>query len=567
MGRLGLWFVALFAALLAYAAPVAAADPAPDLRCGAAVAETGAIAETLARPIVWRCPGKWAGGSKARQLARFTFDPANPPRLLVSRIAKFDRMIVAWRAADGSIASIERPFETLHAAFLDRRFALDLPALPQGADTLWVAIDHTTQPLPLDYLVLARTPPGTSESDRNTLMLAALILGLLLMPLLFDFAFYRVLREPFILWHMAFVACMAAQLTLTEGLYLPLFDPDLQVTRALTVGSFGLVVATAAMFLATFVERGIMGPWASRGLRIAAIWMLAVTLLHAPGFDSLGTLPAKMFYFSGLPIGIIVVAAGWDAWRGGSRMVRYVAIGFSPLVVVALIRVLSFALPGVPTAEATGLFIAGMIMEVSTTALGVAARFLALRDERDLARSEVRDLETLAGRDPLTGLLNRRAVEPRFAELRRSGYETFALIDLDHFKQVNDRHGHAVGDAVLVATAEVFSSEPECVAIRLGGEEFLLLLHGPGADKRAERVRAAITARVARQVEGLFAPVTASMGVIVAPHAALPRAKFNDLYVMADKLLYEAKSAGRNRTFSEKVRAFREPRRERRRAA
>ncbi len=527
----------------------------------------GPIAATLAEPIAWRCPGDWADLAAPRQIARFTFDPADRPRFVVSRVAVFERIVIAWRKPDGTIGSITRPFDEVRPAFLDRRFSVALPVLPAATDTLWVAFDRPAQPLVFDYLNLQHDPPGTNVTDRKALMLASLILGLLLMPLLFDSVFYRVLREPFILWHMAFVGCMAAQLVLTEGLYLTLFEPGLRVMRTMTVGSFGLMVAAAAMFLATFVEHGTMTRPALRALQAAASWMLVTTLVHAAGITALGTVPAKLFYLSGLPIALTFLWAGWSAWRGGSRMVRYVAIGFLPLFVVALIRVITFALPGVPTAEATDLFLAGMIMEVSTTALGVAARFLDLRDERDLAQSEARTLEGLAERDPLTGLLNRRAVEPRFAELRRSGYETFALLDLDHFKGVNDRHGHAVGDAVLVATGEVLASEPGCLAIRLGGEEFLLLLDGPYAAERAERVRTAIPTRVARAVEGLACPVTASMGMVVAPHAALPRATFNDLYVMADKLLYEAKSAGRNRTFNERIRGFRIPRRERRRAA
>ncbi|MFN6934082.1 MAG: GGDEF domain-containing protein, partial [Tsuneonella sp.] len=146
-------------------------------------------------------------------------------------------------------------------------------------------------------------------------------------------------------------------------------------------------------------------------------------------------------------------------------------------------------------------------------------------------------------------------------------YETFALLDLDHFKMVNDEHGHAVGDAVLVATAEILADEPETVAMRFGGEEFLLMMRGDDAEQRADRLRASIPMRVASRVEGLSRPVTASMGLVVAPLSALPRAKFNDLYVMADRLLYEAKSAGRNRTLRERIRAFRRPRRDRRRAA
>jgi diguanylate cyclase (GGDEF)-like protein len=564
MGRLALWIVLLLAALGAIAPPARAADA----RCLAVSDDTGSLSHTLAGPLAWSCPGQPGRLSAHRHIVRFALDPARPlPTTLVSRIAAFEDIAVAWRAADGSIASRTRTFAQLHGTWLERRFAMPLPRLPAGTRTLWVAIDEPTQTLPLDYLALARAPPGSSDADRDALILAALLCGLILMPLLFDAVFWRVLREPFILWHMAFVASMAAQLVLTQGLYLPLIDPSLRLVRIATVGSFGTMVFAAAMFLSTFVEKGMLTRRIDRMLRLSGVAMLALTALHAPGFLALGELPADAFYLSGFPVAAVFLIAATSALRRGSRMVRYVLVGFAPLLLVSLIRVVSFALPGVPVSEATTLFLAGMLMEVGATALGVAARFMTMRDERDHARREAANLESLAGRDPLTGLMNRRAIEPRFAELREAGYAAFALIDLDHFKSVNDTHGHAVGDDVLRATGAVLAETADCFAIRLGGEEFLLLLSGEDAEERAERLRASLPLRIAHAVEALSRPVTASMGLIVAPHAALPRARFNDLYVMADKLLYEAKAAGRNRTFSERVRGFRAPRRERRRAA
>ncbi|MGN3974926.1 sensor domain-containing diguanylate cyclase [Tsuneonella sp. SYSU-LHT278] len=567
MGRLGFWIALIVAALLGALAPSNALAAPTAAPCSATSSDRVPIARTLAEPLDWRCPGRWDHVSHSRQLVLLKFDPSRPPRFVVSRAVAFDSISVAWQTPGGANGSLVRPFDRLKPTFLDRRFVLPLPELPPGTDRIVVGIDGATNALPLEYMTLARQKPGTTTSERDALLIAAFLLGLLAMPLCFDVVFYRVLREPFILWHMAFVAGMALQIYMTAGLYLPSFDLGLRAVRAITVGGFGLMVAGALMFFVAFVEKGTLGRREVAALRIGAVWMAAVCAFHAAGFTAFGTLSSQLLYVSGIPVAMIFAWSAWTAHKAGSRMVRFIAIGFAPLLAIVILRMVTFLLPSVPTLEANGLFQAGMVIEIGATALGVAARFLALRDERDRAQSEARDLEDLVERDPLTGLLNRRAVEPRFADLRQTGYETFALIDLDNFKSVNDRHGHAVGDAVLVATAEVLASEPDCVAVRLGGEEFLLLLHGPDADQRAERVRRAIPRRVAREIEGLAAPVTASMGVVVAPHAALPRVRFGDLYVMADKLLYEAKEAGRNRTFSEKVRAFRKPRGERRRAA
>ena len=162
----------------------------------------------------------------------------------------------------------------------------------------------------------------------------------------------------------------------------------------------------------------------------------------------------------------------------------------------------------------------------------------------------------LADLDPLTGLLNRRGIEARFAVLHGEGYRAMALIDLDRFKQVNDTFGHAKGDDVLRATAQVLTSDPDTVAVRIGGEEFLLLLRGRNVGGRAERMRRAISRRVATDVPGLDRLVTASMGLVTSEGDWDMVPGFAALYHDCDKLLYQAKSCGRNRTMAEQRRVF-----------
>ena len=194
--------------------------------------------------------------------------------------------------------------------------------------------------------------------------------------------------------------------------------------------------------------------------------------------------------------------------------------------------------------------------EVIVASLGVADRFLVIRRERDSAKEQSRTFAQLAERDALTGLLNRRAVEDRFEELQGEGFRTMAVIDLDHFKDINDSYGHAKGDDVLQAVADALEGDDDTLSVRLGGEEFLLLLRGKNAAARAERRRKAIPARVAAKVAGIDRMVTASMGLVEHSHSNLTPADFSMLYAHCDRLLYEAKGAGRNRTMSEKIRGF-----------
>jgi len=165
-------------------------------------------------------------------------------------------------------------------------------------------------------------------------------------------------------------------------------------------------------------------------------------------------------------------------------------------------------------------------------------------------------LTEVAISDPLTGLHNRRAFQARLAEeterARRSG-RPFALlmIDLDRFKALNDRHGHAAGDAALAAIAAVLRQELRTVDLpaRLGGEEFGVLL--PDSDEQAalvaaERVRVAIAACPIVHQDATLA-VTASIGAAWYPgHADTGEG----LLRAADQALYAAKRAGRDRVCS-----------------
>ncbi len=157
-------------------------------------------------------------------------------------------------------------------------------------------------------------------------------------------------------------------------------------------------------------------------------------------------------------------------------------------------------------------------------------------------------LQVLATTDALTGLLNRRAfIEKVDSQLASRGDTTLAMIDIDHFKQVNDTYGHAAGDAVLQAFAEICRNAvtPEAVIGRIGGEEFAVLLSGlplPEAQAVLESLRGAIEA-AAIDIGGRTIHITASIGateVDAGPSAS-------EFLSRADKALYEAKTAGRNR--------------------
>ena len=155
----------------------------------------------------------------------------------------------------------------------------------------------------------------------------------------------------------------------------------------------------------------------------------------------------------------------------------------------------------------------------------------------------IEDLRLEAERDPLTGVLNRHALASRLP-LSLAGWALVA-VDVDHFKEVNDQHGHAAGDRVLAFVGEVLRRHLRegDLAVRMGGEEFAVLLQGlhpSAAQVVAERLRCDLE-RLAAQGAGL--PITASLGVALAT----PGIDFAALWSQADGALYRAKTLGRNR--------------------
>jgi diguanylate cyclase (GGDEF)-like protein/PAS domain S-box-containing protein len=165
----------------------------------------------------------------------------------------------------------------------------------------------------------------------------------------------------------------------------------------------------------------------------------------------------------------------------------------------------------------------------------------------------VRELENMAFRDSLTGLPNRRYIELKIKQALEEAQQfgrVFGLLmlDIDHFKQVNDTHGHDAGDAVLKAVSETIGKtlrETDIVA-RWGGEEFLVLLAGVGPATLcdlAERCRVLVNSTRAILADGIVS-VTISVGATLLTNSD----SIESAIKRADELLYSGKSNGRNRT-------------------
>ena len=176
--------------------------------------------------------------------------------------------------------------------------------------------------------------------------------------------------------------------------------------------------------------------------------------------------------------------------------------------------------------------------------------------EENLRESQ-RQLEILAMRDGLTNLFNRRTIQEHAeAELNRARRSNTAigvvLLDIDHFKSVNDQHGHHNGDLALLQVASLLtqSVRPYDWVGRWGGEEFLLVLPGAqlsGGGTIAERIRQAIAATPLELTTGERISLQASLGVSSAPDNKNDYPSLEQLVSQADEALYRAKREGRDR--------------------
>lgn len=177
---------------------------------------------------------------------------------------------------------------------------------------------------------------------------------------------------------------------------------------------------------------------------------------------------------------------------------------------------------------------------------------------------ENKRLQELVLHDPLTGLLNRRGFDQLFgklfaAALRHGHHLTVAIVDIDHFKKINDTYGHKAGDQALQALGRLLSAtiRTDDLVARWGGEEFILIFNETSLANAAvplERLRKAVEALTVsgqgRSIKFTISAGYTSYEPTVAPNFLKPEAAEKvkaDLFDRADRALYAAKAAGRNR--------------------
>lgn len=537
--------------------PAAAAPLVASQTCHASAAAGEHLADLDRAPQRWICSDASYDIGPDSLFLRFRLDHRAAPRAqsFVTHASPFAAITIRVIDARGAVSTARYTKGDSRHLVAGPMMALPLPRTSAAPREVAVRIDKPWNKTIASEARLDSTGEG-SGWDMGVVVTMAAICGMLIVPLLLNFGFYIVLRREFVLWHIAMVGLMLVQSVFGTGFIHILANPDAATEISINSLCFGAVAASGLMFVVTFLEPNALPPALRRLFFACAPLVMAGGVFTSLQIDALRPWSALGIYCAVSFAICLIFGALVTAWRRGSKLVIFLMVGWAPTLLVGVYRIGSYVLPGTRPTESVVIFQLALAAEVLANSLGIVIRFLELRRERDLANARATELEGVAGRDALTGLWNRHSIERRFNDLFCLGYRTMAVIDLDHFKRINDRHGHAVGDAVLKVVAATLAEDPEACAIRMGGEEFLMLLRGPGSAERAERCRRALSTRIAAAVPGLEHVVTASMGLVEHDLSGTLDVEFAVLYSHCDRLLYEAKRLGRNRTMRERLTGF-----------
>jgi diguanylate cyclase (GGDEF)-like protein len=422
-----------------------------------------------------------------------------------------------------------------------RFFEVDQDFNP-GISEVYIRVETSD---PMVVPVYLRTPEAEASFDRWQAHSYGFVYGFLFALLAYNAILYIGLRSRRYILYAIYLATFALLNIAYTGHGFAWLWPE-SVGLQLWIIPFLMVLTgiTGLMFASSFLDTRENFPGLHRiVIRICALFALLLLGTSLFNFNAAGLDVAFVFVFI---FSCLMILLGVLAVRSGHKPARYFLFGaiaamagvlMTDLSVAGLIPYNGFTYRGVEL---------GMLIDASVLALALAYQFRVGQQEKFQA-------ELMARVDPLTGLNNRRAfyqiAKPVWSTALRNQREIAVIgLDVDRFKQINDTHGHACGDKVLIAIASILakSARDGDVLARWGGEEFILLLPETNLDAAitlAERLRNLISG-VKLEYQGKEIRFTASFGV--AQRTAQCES-MDELISAADDRLYQSKREGRNR--------------------
>lgn len=403
-------------------------------------------------------------------------------------------------------------------------------------------VSKTSQPLTLTAFDL----PDHMAARQDKRMFDGITYGVLLTLLVYNLALAASFRDRTYVHYV--LTSTAALMTLVSfnGHAARYLFPDWPAAMERSYVVFpSLWILFGALFAQSFLNLTSRAPRFARLNQLTMALSLVALFLGLGGEITLAQRMNELLSLAGMltvfTAALLVLVRGYKpaAWYMSGQTVL-----FSAVLAVVLVN---WGKLDWPFVLGSGLQI-GVVAELVVFAIALASRVRLLRHESSRLATRAASLAQEARTDPLTGLLNRAGLTLMGQELlERPGGHALMLLDLDHFKPVNDLHGHVAGDAVLAQVARRLMHavrERDAVA-RLGGDEFVILFAdepSPAAlEERAQRLQSALR----RPIDigaGQMVVVDSSVGVATAPQDGHT---LDELLIAADVALYRAKAAGR----------------------
>ena len=548
-GPIGRFWLIWLTALLALGLAVPAAAAVPLKACLTKLDPAASNPEGLVRePASYDCTSKqtnFGSGDFAVQL-RFAPLISNPDDPLVFSHASVwqDWQRVIFHYADGTTTAVE--FSSADAAkFLVIGATFQIAVPPRAAPLDAIHVETRGSANWRGVLLGPKLQKRSEAAVHNSWLIAlyASFAGLSLALLAYNLALWRAMRHKFQLHYIIMVAGLALYAFSSSGAAM-LAMPWLDNNDRLRINYLLLIPAgvAALRFMIHYFGRDIFSARLQRAIDVISVVMVADSLAFAVLAPWLGWLWDGIYFWAGgLMLGLVVPLL-YQAWRARAPHFWFFVLAWSAPIIASLFRALhGMGLVGYSFWLDNGNLIALSIESLLSTML-IVARLRDLSAERDQARAGERSALRLANSDPLTGLLNRRS----FIDLAvgRVQPHRLMLIDLDHFKAINDKLGHDTGDDVLRRVAKTIQMirPSDSLAVRLGGEEFALLIP---MSRISECPPEMVLEAVRRCEMPLDWRVTVSLGH--AEGRVDSDEAWRRLYRLADSALYRAKSDGRDR--------------------
>jgi len=531
-------------ALMGYAQEPAAREEAPGIVKLERVQLPAVLAYDPARfaELAAEAPSEPGGLAQAGGVVRDGWWRIQPDRSLA------EPRLLVYQPHGARVRVLSSAGESVQDAFrrdLDRQYARSaLVFAVDGQGPLLMQVEGARHPLKI--AVQSRSQHLADSLDQTRWL--GLAVGLLAGLALAVFLHWIMLHERVYLLYPAAVSLQLLYVLCLHGeaYALPGFR-WLARFGAPGIGFIGMLVTIASVYLLLdYAELRKRAPRLSR-----ALWQVGVLLPALLLLALVLPWPADKSWFSWaadpLTVGthVLMMVALAYAWRQGARLAGFMLVAWLPLATISVGRFVQLSRDQAVVPWMENSLVLALVFSAVVLALGLADRMLGFRRERDHAKEH-------ALRDALTGVFNRAGIEHRidWAILNsRAERESLSLLflDLDNFKRINDNFGHAVGDSCLRAVVRTVSAELQYGDQfgRLGGEEFVLALAASGTQRAmnvAERIRRRVE-RNCMQVDGAPVGLTLSIGVAECHRGDTVAS----LIERADKAMYAAKHAGRNR--------------------